>query len=265
LEGRSVQGVVTEKVTDSQKRREYSAKTIICNMDPKKAAQMIGLDKFSLLVKSRLNYDYSPSNYMAYCAVKGIDLRDYGFGKCNLFHSGHKSINEAFDTMYRKGDYSKPSFAMTTPSLMTEVRGDCPEGHQIVEFLTVAEYHRFKGLKLQTGRGYQKKKAAILEAILDVVEKQYVPNFRDHLVLNMTGGPTTNERYCWVPEGNSYGSNMTPKNVGLNRLDSHTSLKNFYFCGASSGFAGFAKTVWTGGALYEKITGDRIPINLHAH
>lgn len=261
LEKDRVKGVITESVDNAQNKQEYNAKNIVCNFDPKKAAQMIGLQKFSPLVRSRLNYDYSPSNFMGYCAVKNIDLKDYGFGKWNLFHSCHQDINEAFYKMYREGDYSKPSFAMTTPSLMTQERGDCPPDHQIVEFVTVAEFDRFKKLKFKNGRSYQEKKTAILNSIIDIVEQQYVPNFRQHMVFQMTGSPTTNERYCWVPEGNSYGSNMTPKNVGINRLDSHTSLKNFYFCGASSGFAGFAKTIWTGSSLYEQLSGDKVPIN----
>jgi hypothetical protein len=56
-------------------------------MDPKRAAAMIGMDKFSSAVRAKLDYDYSPSNFVAYCVVKGIDLRDFGFGRWNLFHS----------------------------------------------------------------------------------------------------------------------------------------------------------------------------------
>ena len=98
----------------------------------------------------------------------------------------------------------------------------------------------------------------ILDAMLDVLEKEYIPGFRDHLVFKMTGSPTTNERYCWCPQGNSYGSNMTPKNIGIGRLNHKTSLKNFYFCNASSGFAGFAGTFWTGATLYQRLTGDKV-------
>ncbi len=98
----------------------------------------------------------------------------------------------------------------------------------------------------------------ILNSILDQVEEHYIPDFRKHMVFKMTGSPTTNEHYCWVPEGNSYGSNMTPKNIGIGRLNSHTSLNNFYFCNASSGYAGFAGTFWTGAALYSKLSRDSI-------
>ena len=236
----------------------HLGKTVICNMDPQKAARMIGMHKFSKKIRKRLDFEYSPSNFMAYCVVKDLDLRKFGFGEWNTFHSGHKNINHAFHNMYDNFDYSNPSFAITTPTLLTNKGGDCPPNHQIVELLTVANYEHWKQLKIGDQRIYKNKKMEILDAMLDVLEKEYIPGFRNHLVFKMTGSPTTNERYCWCPQGNSYGSNMTPKNIGPGRLNHKTSLKNFYFCNASSGFAGFAGTFWTGATLYERLTGDKV-------
>ena len=195
---------------------------------------------------------------MVYCVVKDLDLRDYGFGKWNVFHTGHESLNEAFAQMFDRNDYSNPSFAITTPTLLTEASRDCPADCQIVELLTVANYAYFKQLRDSDPKAYRQKKQEILDSILDVVEKHYVPNFREHMVFDITGSPTTNERYCWCPEGNSYGSILTPRNMGLGRLNHETSLERFYFCNASSGYPGFAPTVWTGALLYQRLSGDVI-------
>ncbi len=257
LKNKTVIGVKAhDKITN--KTHEFQAKNIICNMDPKKAAQMIGLEKLSRTVRQKLNYDYSASNYMAYCVVKDLDLRDYGFGKWNTFHTEHRDLNQAFDQMYQKHDFSHPSFAITTPTLITEDQRDCPKDCQIIEFLTVANYDYFKTLKETDEKAYRQKKAEILDSILDVVEKHYIPNLRKHLVFKITGSPTTNERFCWCPKGNSYGSNLTPNNMGIGRLNHKTSLKNFYFCNASSGYPGFAATFWTGALLYQRLSGDVI-------
>jgi all-trans-retinol 13,14-reductase len=35
-----------------------------------------------------------------------------------------------------------------------------------------------------------------------------------------------------------------------------SSLDNFYFCNASSGFPGFAPSFWTGARLYQYLSGD---------
>jgi phytoene dehydrogenase-like protein len=257
INNNTVTGVKSlDKIT--QKTNDFTGETIISNIDPQKAAQMIGLEKFSKKVRQKLNYDYSPSNFMAYCVVKNINLRDYGFGEWNTFHTGHQNLNEAFKQMYEKHDFSNPSFAITTPTLLTEDERDCPEDCQIIEFLTVANYDYFKQLQDTDRKAYRLKKEEILNSILDVVEKNYLPNLRQHIVFKITGSPTTNERFCGCPQGNSYGSSLTPRNMGIGRLNHETSLKNFYFCNASSGYPGFAPTFWTGAILYQRLSGDLI-------
>ncbi len=254
---KTVTGVQTMDLITHQ-THEFAGDAVICNIDPKKAAKMIGIENFSKTVRKKLDYDYSPSNFMAYCAVKDLDLRDYGFGKWNTFYSGHQDLNEAFEQMYEKNDFSNPSFAITTPTLLTNKHRDCPEDCQIIEFLTVANYNYFKQLKDMDKKAYRQKKEEILDSILDIVEKHYIPNLREHLVFKITGSPTTNERFCGCPSGNSYGSSLTPQNMGLGRLNHKTSLKNFYFCNASSGYPGFAPTFWTGAILYQRLSDDRI-------
>lgn len=237
---------------------EYAGEKIICNMDPKKAAQMIGSEQFSSRMRNKLDYEYSASNFMTYCVVKDIDLKKYGFGKWNVFHTGSIDLNEAFNTMYQNHDYSDPSFAICTPGFLTDDTSDRPDGQQIIEFLTVADYDYFKHLRETDKGAYRKKKKEILNAIIDSVERNYIPDFRKHLVFKISGSPTTNERFCWCPQGNSYGSVLTPENMSIGRLNYKTSLKNLYFCNASSGFAGFAGTFWTGTKLYQKLSGERI-------
>jgi phytoene dehydrogenase-like protein len=254
---RTVTGVAAiDRIT--HQTQEVTGETIICNMDPQKAAKMIGLSRFSKSLQRKLKYEYSPSNYMAYCVVKDLDLRDYGFGKWNTFHTEQSDLNQAFAQMYEHHDYSQPSFAITTPTLLTEQGRDCPPDCQIIEFLTVANYRYFQQLRQESPNAYRQKKKEILDAILDVVEQHYVPHFRQHLVFHVTGSPTTNERFCWCPQGNSYGSSLTPKQMTLGRLNYQTSLNNFYFCNASSGYPGFAPTFWTGALLYQALSGDAI-------
>lgn len=254
--GDVVNGVIAENTSNTDQQSEYMAKNVICNFDPKTAAEMIGTDKFSRSTKKRLDYDYSPSSFMIYCTVEGIDLRKHGFGRSNLFHSCETNLNESFYKMNTLGDYSRPAFAVTTPSLHTDEPGCCPEGQHVIEFLTVANYRHFLDLRLRSRRDYNAKKEEILNTIIDIAEEHYIPGLREHLVFKITGSPTTSERFCNAPMGNSYGSNLSPRNLGISRLDHRTSLRNFYFCNASSGYAGFAGTFRTGARLYEKLTGD---------
>ncbi|MDH3686024.1 MAG: NAD(P)/FAD-dependent oxidoreductase [Myxococcales bacterium] len=262
VEGDRVRGVVAEEIdrrgVPTGKATEFSGTDVVCNMDPRRAAEMIGLAHFSSPVRRKLDYDYSPSNFMAYCVVEGVDLRDHGFGRWNLFHTEHPDLNQVFHDMLKRGDYSRPSFAVTTPGLLTDVSDGLPEGQQIVEFLTVADHARFRDLGLSDPRAYRAKKREIFDTILDVMERDYVPGFRERMVFSMTGSPTTNERFCWSPAGHSYGSNMTPENIGPGRLDHRSSLEHFHFCSASAGYAGFAGTIWTGCRLYQELSGESL-------
>jgi phytoene dehydrogenase-like protein len=259
--GDRVSGVIAEDVDDdgigSGPVHEFQASEVVANMDPRRVSEMLGPARFSSRVRGQLLYEYSPSNFMAYCVVEGLDLRDFGFGKSNLFHTDEADLNVAFKSMFERADYSRPSFAVTMPTLLTDDRSDCPVGKQIVELLTVADYERFKHLRFAKPRQYSIAKREIYDAMIEVMEREYVPGLRDHIVFKMLGSPTTNERYANSPQGNSYGSSMTPANMGARRLGWQSSVPGLYFCNASSGYAGFAGTIWTGSTLYEQLTGDR--------
>jgi len=260
-------GVVAEQVDSSGRPtgpvHALRGKEVICGMDPRQAAGMIGPEHFGRRVRRQLDYDYSVSNFMVYCAVDGIDLRDHGFGASNLFHTEGVDLNETFDDMVLRGDYRRPSFAMTVPSLLTGDHADRPHGKQLVELLTAADYRRFLQLKISDPRHYRAKKREIFDAMVDTIERHYVPDFRKHICLKQLGSPTTNERYVQAPAGNSYGSNMTPANVGLGRLSHESSIAGLHFCSASAGFAGFAGTIWTGCQLYEALEGDPVLSGMH--
>jgi all-trans-retinol 13,14-reductase len=260
VDGAGVTGVEAERVDDkgvgTGEFERIDASAVVCNMDPRAAASMIGLDHFSRAVRARLDYEYSASSFVAYLSVKDLDLRDHGFGAFNVFHGSHPDLDAAFAAMHDHGDYRAPSFAMSTPTLVSGADGAAPEGHQILELLTVANYQRFLEKKLDDPQAYRDAKNAILSALLDVVAREYVPDIREHLAQRTLGSPTTSERYARAPQGNSYGSAMTPAQVWPRRLDYDTSLRDFYFCNASAGFAGFAGAIWTGCRLFAHLTGD---------
>lgn len=259
----SVIGVLTQTVDPKTgiafgEKTAIYAKNVICNFDPKQAAKMIGMDHFSKKLKKQLDYDYSGSSFVLYAVVKDIDLRDYGFGSWNMWHC-QPDHNKAFDLMLNEQDYSKPYFAMNSCSLHEGVdNSNCPpENHQIFQLLTVANYDYWQSLKIRDRHTYNKKKLEVFDALLDVVEKEYIPNIRKHIAFKMTGSPTTNERYVLAPEGGCYGVNLTPRNFEFSRkLGSDTSIKNLYFCSAASGCGGFGGAIMTGLSLYEKLAND---------
>lgn len=261
-EGKSVKGVFTQTVNSKTglpdgRRVAHYGKEIICNMDPKRCAEIVGINKFSSSLRRKLDYDYSYSSFVFYGVVEGLDLSKYGFGDWNIWHC-QPDHNEAFDAMYLRNDYSKPYFATNCRSLHTNDQSHCQRPNsQTLQICTVANYDYWKNLKIRDRREYVARKNQVLDQLLATIEEHYVPKLREHLVFKMAGTPTTNERYVWSPTGGSYGVNLTPRNFSLSRkLGTSSSLNNLHFCSAASGVGGFAGTIWTGMKLYEKLSKD---------
>lgn len=262
FEGERMVGVRAEAVDDrgigAGEITTHRGRAVVCNMDPRAAAELIGLQRFSPALRRRLDYAYSPSNFVAYLGVEGLDLRALGFGRHNLFHTDEPDLNRAFDRMYREGDYRRPSFALTTPSLLTDDPSDRPPGTEIIELLTVADFDRFQHLRNSNIKAYNARKREVFEAMLAVIEREYIPDLSKRICFKMLGSPTTNVRYCLAPRGNSYGADMTPEAIGPGRLDHRSSIPGLYFCNASAGYGGFAGTFWTGARLFEELSGEVI-------
>jgi len=232
----------------------FNASNYICNMDPQKASYMIGRNEFPKLDLPLLSYEYSPSSIIVYLGIKDIDLRDYGFGNHNIWHLEQWDINQAWKDI-SVNCYDKPWVFFSTPTLHTSHPGVAPEGCQILEVGTSANYDFFKKLYDQNPCEYRKQKRILANRLIQIATK-YIPDLEKHIALKVVGTPVTNEAYCYAPYGTCYGSNMTPQNMGLNRLKMKTPWKNFYWCNSSSGFAGIYGTTITGIDLYGQLTGD---------
>ncbi len=233
----------------------FKAKQYICNMDPQLAAEMIGWEKFPASFQKPLKYKYSPSGMVVYLGLKDIDLRKYGFGKHNVWHLEQWDMNQIWREQL-KGDFSKPWFFISTPSLHTDEPGTTPPGGQIMEIATLTDYDSFKQAQDRSYAEYTKMKMALADRLLDLIEQKYVPDIRKHIAVKVVGTTVTNEDFVMAPKGNAYGSLMDPAQISTNRLRAETPWKNFFWCNASSGYAGVYGTVGTGMALYMALTGD---------
>jgi phytoene dehydrogenase-like protein len=236
--------------------RTFAAPRIVCNMDPQAASHLIGRERFSRETLAPLSYDYSLTAVTVYLGLRGIDLRDHGFGRHNVWYLGQWDVNRIWrDAM--AGDWSRPWMFMATPTLHTPEPGTAPPGGSILELATGASYDAFRRLRQADRRAYLRAKNAVRDRLMDLVEQHFVPGLRRHVVVKVAGSPTTNEAFCMAPRGNSYGQHLTPANMGLGRLRARTPWENFFWCNAASGYPGVNGTIATGMHLYMDLTGDR--------
>lgn len=237
--------------------KTFTAKNYICNADPQAMSEIIGKEKFPKDYQKKLDYEYSPAGVVVYLGLKDIDLRDHGFSSNNIWHCEQFDMNKMWKEMGEL-NFAKPWIFMSTPTLHTNEPGTTPgPGHQILEIAAYTKYKPFKDAQDRSYGEYAKMKMEISNKMIDLVEEKYIPNLRKHIVVKTVGTSTTNEDYILSPEGNAYGSDMTPEQVSLKRLKAETPFDNFWWCNASSGWAGMYGTVGTGSNLYMDLTGDR--------
>ncbi|MBT9588079.1 NAD(P)/FAD-dependent oxidoreductase [bacterium] len=243
------------KSVRTQDGKVFSAPLIVCNADPQKTAGIIGWEHFPRRAQRPLRYEYSRTAVTVYLGLRGIDLRDYGFGSHNTWHLEQWDLNQTWDQELHQ-NWTAPWAFLATPTLHTPEAGTSPSDGQILELATTANYDYFRSLKESNRAAYVAQKKAVRDRLIEIVEQYHVPDLRKYLSLRVTGSPTTNEDFCWAPRGHAYGQHLTPENMGAGRLRSTTPWKNFFWCNAASGYPGVNGTIGTGMQLYMDLTGD---------
>ena len=76
--------------------------------------------------------------------------------------------------------------------------------------------------------------------------------------MKVYGTLSTSQSYLWQPQGNIYGANLIPSQIGLNRLGYATELPNLFFVGASAGYPSVPGVISNGMDVVEMITGKSI-------
>jgi phytoene dehydrogenase-like protein len=233
--------------------RVLTASRYVSNADPRRTASMIGHDHLPRDYLARLGYGYSSGTITIYLGVRGLDLRDHGFGSFNVWHYPHDDLNALYRRQRDQVDLSDPWLFMSTPTLHTDEPGLCPPGHQLLELATSAPYAPFARLRATDRRRYNLEKKRIRDRILEIVEERYVPGLRRHLALRVVGTPVTNARFCGAPEGNAYGSALTPRHVGLGRMSGETPFANLWQVNATAGYPSVAGTIKAGLDLHARL------------
>jgi phytoene dehydrogenase-like protein len=205
-----------------------------------------------------LDYEYSPSCFTLYLGVKGLDLRDFGFGNWNLWHYAHDDVNECYKRQLDDEKMDDPSLFMSTPSLHGKIAGIAPDRCQQLVVCTPCTYQYFQRFKKVGRSDYLAEKERVTELILRQIESHYVPNLHKQLDIVVAGTPSTNKKFVLAPEGNAYGANLTPRQLNVGKIDYRTPFSNLWLVGATAGAPSFAGGVHFASMLYQRLTGQRI-------
>ena len=233
--------------------KTWRARRYISNIDPQATLALLPADGVPADYRRSLAYGYSAATITLYLGVRGLDLRQHGFGSHNVWHYPDDDINATYRRQLRGHDFNAPWLFMSTPTLHTGAPGLCPPGDQILEVATAADYAHFAALRSEDRRAYNAEKKRIRDQIVGLIESEYVPDLGRHLTVRVMGTPATNARFCRAPLGNSYGSALTPLQV-RRRVPAETPFSNLFLVGATAGFPSIGGTVKAGLDLVARLS-----------
>jgi len=235
--------------------KSFEAERYISNIDPAGTFALVGHAHLPADYLARLRYAYSSSTFTLYLGLKDCALRDHGFGAFNVWRYPHADLNRVYADQLERGDLSDPWLFLATPSLHSDAPGLAPPGQHVLEVATSARFAYFEELRRSDKHAYVRAKNRLRDTIYGILEAEFIPELRKKLSIHVAGTPTTNAFYCRAPQGNAYGSALTPQNVARGRLDFATPIANLYLVNATAGYPSIGGTVGAGTRLYEHLTG----------
>ncbi len=250
-------GKVESIVADGQ---SYHARlAYISDLDPKLTVELMhNPEALSKREYQRLtDYEYSASAFNIYL---GLDSRfepeRYGIGNWNVWYYPTGDLNQEYDNQL-KGDMSHPWIFLSCPTMKSQEPGIAPPGHHILEIATLCPYEPFKQLHNTDLKAYKAKKREVYQQIMTCV-RELIPDVDKYARMKIYGTPPTSEFYLGQPEGNVYGANLVPNQVGLNRLGYVTELPNLFFVGASAGYPSVPGVISNGIDVVQLLTGESV-------
>lgn len=239
--------------------RYQASKAYISDLDPKLSVELMhSADALSAAEYNRLtDYKYSISAFNIYL---GLDQRfepeRYGIGNWNTWYYPTGDLNREYQQQLQ-GDLSHPWIFLSCPTMKSSEPGMAPPGHHVLEIATVCPYEEFEQLHKTDPKAYKAKKRAVYQSVMASV-RDLIPDIDSYVRMKIFGTPTTSEFYLGQPQGNIYGANLIPQQVGLNRIGYRTELPNLFFVGASAGYPSVPGVIGNGMDVAELITGRSV-------
>ena len=237
----------------------HAAKGYISDLDPKLTVELMHDDKaLSTAEVHRLtDYKYSLSAFNIYL---GLDERfppaNYGLGNWNIWYYPTGDLNREYEQQ-RQGDLTHPWIFLSCPTLKSSKPGMAPAGHHVLEVATACSYQPFKELKETDSKAYKAKKRETYNLVMESV-RDLIPDVDKYIRMKLYGTPTTSEHFLGQPEGNIYGADLVPSQIGLNRIGYRTELPNLFLVGASAGYPSVPGVIGNGMNVTELITGKSL-------
>jgi phytoene dehydrogenase-like protein len=216
---------------------QIEAECVISNADPHKTfVEMIGYDKLSQRLKSKLDKTtYSTSALIMFITVD-VDVTKYGVDSGNIWMTQEINLAKQYKKISQVDLQSDDEFPALFISCSTLKDPQSFNGRyhnfEIITFVDHELFEKFKGDVNYQTEEYLFYKERACQKFLKSFEK-VVPGVRDKIIQMELGTPKTNEFYINCTNANIYGTEKILKQLILPYLPT-TEIENLYMCGAST-------------------------------
>ncbi|MGH8549041.1 MAG: phytoene desaturase family protein [Methylococcales bacterium] len=206
-----VQGVVL------QNYQRIAAPLVIANSDMRRTVyDLVGKDHFPTRFLDRIESMKPSLSIFAVYIATDLNLED--------FSPGHESF--CYPDLDPEQNYQNSCNGKVTwigvsiPSLTD--RSLAPAGQYLVMLTTLVPY--------EIDRSWKQAKAAYLAEMLEIADR-HLPGIKKHILYIEGGSPKTMERYTLNHRGAAYGWDLSPDQVGPNRIPNRSAVEGLYFAG----------------------------------
>jgi len=193
------------------------ANIVISNVDMRLTVQkLIGEDYFPKRYLSRLQRMTASVSILVVYIATDLDVVQAG-----AHHEAFYYNELDHEVNYKNSLQGNVSWmSITVPTLVDASLA--PEGEHLVVLTTLADFD-------QTGN-WEQEKPIYVEKMLEFADKK-IPSLKDHVLFIDSGSPKTMQRYTLNHKGAAYGWDVTPEQVGANRVANKAPIDGLFFAG----------------------------------
>jgi phytoene dehydrogenase-like protein len=243
----------SEFIVGSRSGETFSAKTIVCNVDPSIAFQQL-IDPNIIPRSTRKKAARLQPSGGAFYAFIGtrLDLSDLGVTDANLIHYEYTDVNRTFAAVVQRPMLAPfPYFFVTSPSLKDPGNRYAPDSTFSLEILSgLGHDHVFTPWSDMTsrrrGEDYEQLKHQVGMSLVRSAER-YIPDLSNHLDFIEFATPLSNAYWVNSLQGGNFGPEQTPAQFGPGRFfDCKSGIEGLFVVGAGAISAGVQSCIASG-------------------
>jgi len=225
----------------------FSARTIISNIDPAKTLAMIEGAALP-------HYEQSASCFTIFLGLD-IDLGQHGFGRSNVWCFPSEDIDGAIEHAVKTHRYEEPFFFLATPSLYADAGVLAPPGCTTVQINVASDFAYFDAAVQQGTHATERER--VMREILHAVEQRLIPGLTEHCVVREAWTPVDLAQRAGLVRGGMYGARLDLRNRVLRRVAQETDYANLFLSGATAGGPGLQGVVAASTRLVQRLLDGR--------